>query len=199
MEEWEFPDPAYGREPLYITFSDPVSTEALTAALTLVPEIPLEIARSGQSGKKFLVRPVNCWIPETTFVLTLDASLEEMHGITLEDVETAEFSTLPFEVIQTSPVCGSIGADIGRDFSLRLSAYAQGATIPTAVSLEPDSSDYTLEWSNNNGICTVIFNLGYGNTWQPNTEYTVTVDTTLLDFTGRPLTEPFICTFTTGE
>ena len=146
------------------------------------------------SGIKII--PVNGWIADTTFSITISKSLKEFNGANLRNDTTITFTTPPLQIIETFPLDGQHFVDTSSSIRIKPNYLLDQGTIQNAVSISPEVN-YSLHTTTNNGQ--TIFYLLQEETFAPGTNYTVTINKSLTDIYGVPMKKDYSFSFTTKE
>ncbi|MCF6268876.1 MAG: Ig-like domain-containing protein [Melioribacteraceae bacterium] len=195
---------SYRYEALSLYFNGGLS-ENYEESITIEPAIPImtnlstnrryvKRNRVGYSG--FSILPINGWMADTTFNITVSKNLEEINGANLRKDTTITFTTPSLTVIKSTPVDGAYFRDIYTNIRIETNYLLDQGTIQNAVSISPNV-EYVIQTQVYNNR-TIIY-LNPNNTLAPETEYTFTLNTSLTDIYGVNLREDYILTFNTGK
>ncbi len=146
------------------------------------------------SGIKII--PVNGWIADTTFSITISKSLKEFNGANLRNDTTITFTTPPLQIIETFPLDGQHFVDTSSSIRIKPNYLLDQGTIQNAVLISPEVI-YSLHTTTNNGQ--TIFYLLPEETFAPGTNYTVTINKSLTDIYGVPMKKDYSFSFRTKE
>jgi len=161
--------------------------------LLFEPDIALEMQNNSNS---IGIRPINSWVADTTFNISISNLLEDRDGNKLLRDTTLSFSTPPLSVLRTIPanqqkfvqdlVTVSMEMNYLIDYEILFSSEC--------ISISP-TLDFITGYSIQNNRTTIQLVSGE---FLDNTEYTVTINTKLKDYWGKNLKEPYEFKFTTN-
>lgn len=189
----------YGGRDIRIEFNGDVEQADLIDHLVISPDITLYFPYTPETQSYFHICPAGYWHPCTHYQISL-TELMDVNHIQLSGADTFALTTEPFNVVQVYPLPGDPDVPLDRDIEIRLNYAVLHESVEPAVSLTPPHDACVPEINNSTSGGTIRWELGLGETWLPDTTYTVTIDTALVDFNGGPLPEPFSFSFhTTAE
>ncbi|MBN1413849.1 MAG: Ig-like domain-containing protein [Bacteroidales bacterium] len=127
----------------------------------------------------------------TEYTVTIDSTAEDMDGIKLGNSFSFSFKTAPVSISSTSPRNGELFVSNSSAIYLYFNTYMQKSTVQSAFSINPGIPG-TLDW-NYDSKTTMKFTPS--QSFQYNTEYTVTIDTHAKDIFETPLKETYTFSF----
>ncbi len=179
--------------PIYLTFNNDVNLIDLLNKMTLEPSVELRAQAYVRLSQ--VIVPVLSWIPDTTFNLTIHKELQDINGNYLQADTTFSFKTEPLKVAYTSPYDKQHFVHVYSYIIIDMNNLLDEGTIQNAVTINP-LLDYEID--TNSGLGYTAFRL-LPDSLVANTEYTVTIDTSLKDYYGGNLKEPYTFSFVTKE
>jgi len=81
------------------------------------------------------------FIPDTTYVITIDASAEDLDGVPLGEADTLRFRTAPIRVSQSDPMRGKIGFPAGNSLSITFNTFMDRISVGSHSRLMSDAGD----------------------------------------------------------
>lgn len=175
------------REPLVLTFTQPMDQSSVEAARTLTPEQTGEWRWSDEKTLTFT--PKDTWLPGTTYQVDISRAARNTVGEPLTDPISHTFTTIgPIRVTGSSPGRNSQGVAVSSALRITLNQALTAnqidkLEISPPVTGSPSAIGTTLTLAPTNG-------------WQPNTTYTVTLPKGLQGIYGI-LEETYSFHFTT--
>jgi hypothetical protein len=142
----------------------------------------------GYSNRVYIDAP-GCWHPGITSI-TLKAGLSENGGSILGTDTTFTFIIDSLAVRETYPFNGMINVDVNSNVQIYFSYRIDETTAVNAVTIDPEIS-FNI-WRGYDYI-----ELNPYSSFGSDTTYTVTIDTSLHDYWGNPLSNPYSFSFTT--
>jgi len=129
----------------------------------------------------------------TTYQLTIDGSAHDQKGNYLAGPFVAQFTTSEFRVVNVYPVSGSEDVYLQSSITLSFSGPIDGQSLKSALKIVPDiPGNLVVSATSNPG-----FTLTPANNLRTNTQYTITIDTSLIARDGTKLPVAYMSTFTT--
>jgi Bacterial Ig-like domain len=162
--------------------------------ISIEPNIPIDYVE--YSSNNILIRPNFGWQADTTFNITISKYFKEVNGATLENDTIISFTTPELQISKTRPTNGQNFINTESNIQIETNFILDENTIKDAINITP-SINFDLTTYSNNGRTHFLI---YPN--QPffsNTKYTVTINKSLTDYYGVPLSEEYNFSFTTKE
>lgn len=178
--------------PLSLSFSLPVDVASARRAFHIDPDVGSTFSFSAWSDALSFT-PLLDYEPMTRYTLTIDTTLRAMNGLLLDAPVTFSFTTGAFAVRSTWPADRSVGVSTGSSIFVLFSGRLDTSTVRAACAISPrvEGMNYSpYGWGN--------LYLVHSTPFQPNTTYTVTIDTSLRSQRGLRLAAPYVYSFTTG-
>jgi hypothetical protein len=161
--------------------------------ISIEPYIALINSNSNDRNISYI--PVNSWIPDTQFNLTISNLLEDKEGNKLGTDTTISFTTPPLQILATSPIDQQILFSELNSIRIMLNFMIDTQTFLTeeCITIEP-----AIEFTK--GLISSFSRPQLGLFFEEveaKTEYTVTINTKLKDYWGKNLKELYIFKFKT--
>jgi hypothetical protein len=176
---------------IYILFNSLVYGNDLLENLNVEPAIEMNAVR--YVNQRMYIVPVICWIPDTTFTITVKSSLQDVDGNYLQEEGTFSFTSEPLRVEDIAPYNNQYFVPTNQPIYIRMNYVIDESSIEQALSISP-AAGYEINTEVYSGESRIIV---YPDSLQPQTTYTVTLSTSLRDFYGGHLKEPFALRFVT--
>jgi len=172
-----------------VVFSGPIDTASARAAFGISPQLDGTLhLQGGVSYFEFF--STLGFLPNTTYSVTLSASMKSSTGIPLAQPYSFAFTTDSFRVLSTTPANGDTGITypvvfVAFNSTIRMAGADSGLTISPAVhgtmSFSYESYGY------------------YISDMQPHQRYDVTISAPTATLNGSVLLRPYHFSFTTGN
>lgn len=189
---YAYPNESYSR--IYFSFNSLLGAVSFEDYLTVDPETDVQITYYyGGRGYQVLVEPSLSWRPDTTYTFTISGDLPEIEGATLGADTSLSLWIPPLQVVNTIPYSNQHFVPIGSTVRVRMNNLLDEGSIQNSVTLSP-SVNFQVSTLVSFGSTT--FTLA-PDSLIANTQYTVTIDTTLKDFYGGNIKEPYSFSFVT--
>ncbi len=197
--------PVLGLYNLDLGFNAPLDPDTARAYITISPEILFDFIGPGgrtrrgksiSSSVAYRIQPLPAWRPGVNTAVTLSGDLPELGGVTLGHDTTFTFWTDSLEVIQTRPLNGETFVRSSTTIIVDFNTAIADSTLVGAVTLSP-MMGHTISPRKYSSIYVTGLYLRPDSSWTANTTYTVTIDTTLKDWYGGSMGEPYEFSFTT--
>jgi hypothetical protein len=151
------------------------------------------------------------FVPDTTYIIRIDASVKDLGGKPLGAAETLSFSTAPIKITQTQPARGQIGVALTNDIILTFNTYMDRSSFEKRCLLASTQGDtasgvfnYRFYTSYNSGkqrydttfqLNQISFSLS--NSLKSNLLYTFTIGAGVKDLNGYAMKESYPLQFIT--
>ncbi|MBN1759601.1 MAG: Ig-like domain-containing protein [Chitinispirillaceae bacterium] len=184
---------------LTITFAEEMASSLIDSVLTITPSLSYYTVWSepAAGGHRLELRPRSLLRSATVYVVEIPSGYRAASGKKTGRVRFS-FTTQPLRVIGHTPAHGQINV-VSNSIGLVFNMPVAVASLGNAVHMEPetnisayvaDTTDHAAgEWSYHVHMKEL----------DPDTRYTVTVDTTVTDLFGIAMPESLLFSFTTGE
>jgi Big-like domain-containing protein len=158
--------------------------------VTVEPDIPIDI----YLNRNYIeILPLLAWPCDTTVSITLQGALGDLSGSTLGADTTLNFNMSELEIIDTDPYNDQRFINTSQTISIIFNNVVDESTIENAISIVPPIN-YDLTTYLYSGQSRLYL---YPDSLQSNTEYTVTLDTTLHGYYMGHLNEEYTFKFYT--
>lgn len=196
--------PVTGLYSLDLGFNAPLDPDTAKSFITISPETPFYFGtasrrrtrKSISSSVSYHIQPLPAWRPGVTTTVTISDDLPAVGGATLDQDTTFTFRTDSLEVTQTRPLDGETFVRANAWITVTFNTVVIDTTLPDAVSFSPATGS-TLSLSKTYDGYAIGFSLWPDSSWAEKTTYTVTIDTTLRNWYGGRMAEPYEFSFTT--
>ena len=174
-----------------IRFNGEIDENALNH-VTVEPDIPVDI----NLYRGYIeILPLLAWPCDTTVGITLQGTLGDLSGSTLGADTTLNFKMSELEIADTDPYNDQRFINTDQSIYITFNNVIDESTIENAISIVPPVNyDLTTYMYTNSGQSRLYLN---PDSLQSNTEYTVTVDTTLHGYYMGHLNEEYSFKFYT--
>ena len=172
---------------IYVTFPKRMDRASVENAVTMTPEAnTIFLWPKDNQLKIYTGGPL---MADTTYVITIDATAHDLDGVPLEEVFRFSFTTESVRITGTYPQNGEVFIELTPKIYIHFNTYMIASTLQGAFSIRPEVGG-RFEWDDYNQC--VCF---YPQKLQPLTKYTIQVDTSVTDYLGTPLKEPYEFSF----
>jgi hypothetical protein len=151
------------------------------------------------------------FVPDTTYVITIDPAIKDLDGKALGTAETLSFGTEPIRISQTQPVRGQIGVALTNDIIFTFNTYMDRSSFAqrcVLVSTQGDTASgafnyrYYTSYNSSKLRYDTTFQLNQvsfflSNSLRSNTLYTFTVGAGVKDLNGYAMKENYNLQFIT--
>lgn len=175
--------------PIAVGFNTLMNTASAENAFTVSPQTSGGFVWSGLSGLRFT--PSKGLLTNTKYTVSLNTTAQDFEGFALKEPLEFSFTTDFLRVVNNSPNNQQTFVDTLASLYIRFNASVDREAVESAFSTTPAASG-EFRW-----LTGYNFNFTPSPAWQPNTEYTVRIDTTATDLGGNGLPAPFSFSFTT--
>ena len=128
---------------------------------------------------------------DTIYIITIDATAKDLDGVHLEEQFQFSFTTESVRITSSYPRNGEVFIELTPKICINFNTYMIASTFQDAFSISPTAGG-RFEWDDyNQNVCFHPTRL------QPLTKYTIEVDTSVTDYFGTPLKEPYEFSFVT--
>lgn len=166
----------------YITFNKEVDKISVEKALSVTPAVTPSFWWGYKSGYNTLYFTFTKGLQaQSAYTIKIDTTMQFLDGSSLSSPLEIPFQTVDFYLKGTSPANGEIIEDYYyQDIEFHFSVHIDSASFMNAYSLSPAESHTSVTYTGSS--IKVIYSWELDN----NTEYTITVDSTLTDIYGTP-------------
>ena len=180
-----------GNSSVYFQFNGDVYTTAFLEHLTINP--PISLTSYYSLDDKMRIYPALCWIPDTTITFHISNDLQEVGGAYLEKDTTFSMVTPPLLVVQTSPYNNQYFISTYTYIDIYFNYLVDESTILNAISITP-AVNFDISTSNSSGRSRIRLS---PDSLTSETEYTVSIDTSLHDYYGGMFKDGYSFSFMT--
>lgn len=184
--------PQSGFFPVYFYFNSEINVNDFLDYLTIEPH--MEIYYNSSYNDRIYIYPTYCWMPDTTIIFRISREFKELGGAPLEGDNSFAVITPPLLVYSTIPNMNQHYVSLNTEIYIKMNNLIDESSISSAVSITP-AVDYDVTTYVYTGSSTI--RLYPHDSLISNTMYTITIDTTLKDFYGRKLKQPYFLHFKT--
>ena len=197
--------PVAGLNSLVLGFNAPLDMDTVKSFITISPETLFDIIGSTRgrrpgasisSSAQFRIQPLPAWRTGLTTTVTLSGELPELGGATLGQDTSFTFWTDSLEVARIRPLDGETFVNRYNTITVFFNTVIVDSTLEGAITLSP-MMEYALSPRRYRSIYIIGLYLRPDSSWAEETTYTVTIDTTLRDWYGGRMAEPYVFSFTT--
>jgi hypothetical protein len=89
------------------------------------------------------------FVPDTTYIITIDSSIQDIEGAALGEPSVLSFRTAPIKISQTTPARAQIGVNAKTDITLAFNTYMDRTSIAPITDLVSRNGDTVSCWYNN--------------------------------------------------
>ncbi len=185
---------------------DEISTQAgITVNLKAKPEF------LWQDYNHLTVYTGGFFVPDTTYIITIDPTVKDLGGKALGTAETLSFRTEPIRITQTLPARGQIGVALTNDILFTFNTYMDRSSFAQRCILASSAGDtasgafnyrYYASYNSSKQRYDTTFQLNQiafalSNNMKSNTLYTFTIGAGVKDLNGYPMKENYTLQFIT--
>ena len=176
-------------ESIFVTFPKRMDQTSVENAVSMTPESStIFLWPDANQLKMYTGGPL---MADTTYVITIDATAQDLDGVPLEEPFQFSFTTESVQITRSYPQNGEVFVELTPEINIYFNTYMIASTFSGAFSISPEVGG-RFEWRNYNQH--IRF---YPIYLQPLTKYTIKVDTSVTDYFGTPLKEPYEFSFVT--
>lgn len=161
--------------------------------LTIEPATPMRI--SSEYPNRLGIMPILTWAPDTVYSVRLSKEFHEEGGAKLQKDTTFTFKTFPLRILNTKPYDKQYFVNPASEIQIEMNNLLNEATIEKAVSISPAVS-FAISTMNYRSY--TYFKILPDTTLESNMHYTVNIDTSLQDYYGKKMKQPYSFSFTTN-
>ncbi len=176
--------------PIRLRFNGEIDASALDHIL-IEPDIPVELTLS--SNRYIDIIPALAWPCDTTIAITAKGTLSDITGSSLGNDTTFTINMPQLRIVSTDPYHDQRFINTYDDINIIFNNIIDQSTLENAISIVPNVN-YDIYTPFYTGQSRVYLQ---PDSLQSNTEFTVTVDTTLKGYYWGHLKEPYIFKFYT--
>ena len=178
-------------EPVAITFNNPVDP-SMYSRTHLIPAIPGRWKIEGRDSTT--LEFIYTVLPSfgTLYTITVDGDAQDSRGHIIHTPAQSVFTTIAFTVDWTEPLYEQEGVPLLSTIRVDFTDYIDTSSVRQALSILP--------------VVPGVFHLAFGGFFYrpldnliPNTQYSVTISTSLRSIDGIPLSAPYTFSFHTGR
>jgi hypothetical protein len=175
---------------LIFYFPSTVDPNVLVNNLSVTPKVDL-LSRN-RYGELY-VWPTISWIPDTEFEITISSDLTDIHGNILENDTTFYIESAPMQVTWTRPYNNEHLIETKTYIAIEMNNVINEDSFQNALSIAPPTN-YMPMFRYDNGETLIVLR---ADSLASNTEYTVSIDTTLKDYYGGSFKDGYSFKFMT--
>ncbi|MCD6165792.1 Ig-like domain-containing protein [bacterium] len=179
---------------IFITFPKRMDPTSVENAISITPQTEFGEVFLWPEANELKIYTGGPLMADTTYIIRIDSTAKDLDGNPLDEPFQFSFRTEPVRIRKTSPQNGEIYVDRWPKIYIYFNTYMIRSTLPGAFSILP-SVEGNFYWDDDDP--TKVYFRPQGTSLLPNTKYTVTIDTTVLDLHGTPLKEPYQFSFVT--
>ncbi|MBL1214906.1 MAG: hypothetical protein HND52_16220 [Ignavibacteriae bacterium] len=159
--------------------------------LTIVPETPLFEVRISYDAID--LSPSICWKSDTDYSISLKKDYMDIEGNMMENDTTFYFKTPPLFVARTYPHDGQQNVQQNMTIDIEMNNVVDESTVSNSISIIPNVPFEIITLASNIESRFEIV----PDTLYADTEYKISIDTTLTDYFGVNLNAPYTLNFKT--
>lgn len=145
-------------------------------------------------ARRICFQPGTFLASRTQYTITIGSEAKDVYNNLLAAEKIFQFETEPLRIISSFPTNGATSISRSSSITITFNTYVNQATTQNAFSLSPGTEGWNFQWSD-----LVRFQYSGATFLQPNTFYTVTIDTTCSDAWGNVLPADYSLVFKTGD
>lgn len=192
-----YPMNASSDVPIYhtpqITFNGPINQNTL-ANIHITPQPSGKwvwnaydsLSAGYQIGQQYF--PFN-----TSYTLTVSSTAQDANSHLIDRMYTSAYTTIPFKVVQNSPLQGSTGNFLGTSINFSMSGPIDTSTVRSALTISPSTPGRIDMYPNS-----TFLSFSPSNGLRQTTQYSVSLGASLKSADGSAIA-PFTLTFTTDQ
>lgn len=172
---------------LNIQFNSEIDT-SINSFISVSP--PLVLRWDLGYDNRALLTPLNKLVSNTRYTVTINANAHDMYGNSLTAPLSFAFTSQAFQVVSISPYSGRENVPTNMTIEIGFSEQLRSQTARPAFTIHPEVKGTVVPVENR-----LYFTAS--PTFADDTEYTVSIDTTLRSMSGEMLASPFVSKFRT--
>jgi len=177
---------------IYVYFNSSMDRQSVEQSFSISP---LKIGSfKWFDAKRVCFQPGTFLASSTTYLVTISSEARDIYNTYLLFDKSFTFETEPLRITSHYPANGATAISRSAQISISFNTYVSQEAVQNAFSLTPPAEGWGFQWSD----LTRFQYLG-ASKLQPNTFYTVTIDTTCSDAWGNLLPNTFSFIFKTGQ
>ena len=145
-------------------------------------------------SRRVCFQPGTFLASNTEYIIKIGADAKDTYNNYLATEETFNFETEPLRITSSYPANGATSVSRSSPISVTFNTYVNQGTAQNAFSFAPAVEGWTFQWSDLSR-----FQYSGSTKLQPNTFYSVTIDTTCSDAWGNLLPTNYSFIFKTGD
>ncbi len=181
----------YSNWPVRIGFNGYLSDD-FADHISVDPSISYYIDTRGYD-KRIYIYPNLSWIPDTTITIHINENLQEVGGTKLQQDTSFTFTVAPLKVVNTVPYSNQHFVSTETSINIRMNNILDESSIQSAVSISPEVY-YSISTYTHRGYTQFTLN---PDTLQSDTEYTVSLNSSLKDYYGGSFKQGYSFSFNT--
>ncbi len=189
-----YPYTYYGDNYIRLYFNTQINPISVLDYLVINPEIPYKLDNYYLIDNYIRITPQISWIPDTTITFTIKQGLPDIFSDTLAYDTTFSITTPPLAIRATDPYPGMNFVPVESYVIIKMNNVLDEITIESAIAISPET-EFTLSTDRYEG--TTEFIIAPDSLLIGETTYTVILNTSLRDYYGGRLKEPYTLSFTT--
>ena len=176
---------------LYIQLNSSFNTTDFLNNFEVSPQADVRII--SQSENRLYVEPIFSWRPATTYQFTLKGTMPDIYGNLLAKDTTISMDVAPLQVHETYPYNNEHFVEPNGLIVVYMNNLLDVSTLQNAIQFTP-AVNFTLETNIYHHATRFAI---YPDSLMSNTEYTITLDTSLKDYYGGNMPENYAFSFVT--
>jgi methionine-rich copper-binding protein CopC len=178
---------------IIVNFNGPIDTSGINTVLTIVPPVPGNIS-TYEGANYFAYVPLSSYRTNTLYTVTVSQGVQALGGGTLAQPYTFTFTTVPFQVVNATPIDGAVDVSRNPTISLEFNTPIDTGSIRNAFSITPPVDEQFFLYSPGSG-----FSVTPSTSLSSLTTYTIHLTTSMRTQVGDTLLVPYSMSFTTGN
>lgn len=181
---------------IYIYFNSKMNRESVENNLLLSSLIDSVISGDFKwlDSKRICFEPGDMLASNTEYTVTVKNGAMDIFYSYLENEKTFSFRTEPLMIKSSYPANGATFVSRSTPIVISFNTYVNQAAVENSFSISPAAEGWYFQWSD-----LTRFQFMGTSKLQANTQYTVTIDVTCIDFWQNHLPVAYSFAFTTGS
>ncbi len=179
--------------PISISFNGPIDVAGIDTVLTVDPPVPGNIS-AFEGATYFSYYLLASYRTNTTYRVRLSESVNYIGGGTLGQPFTFSFTTIPFQVVSSTPIDGATDVSRNQTVSFEFNTQIDSGSVRNAFNINPRVDGlFSLNMPSES------FSFTPSSQLLPLTIYTISMTTGMSSQLGDTLLVPYSMSFTTGN
>ncbi len=180
---------------IQILFPRNMNQASTEAAITMTPDV--ERIYIWPQKNQLTIYTGGPFLADTTYSIRIDSTAEDLDGIGLGRPFSFSFSTAPVRLKSTRPQNGELFVEFRPNITMWFNTYMVKSSVQAAFSISPQVQG-SFSWGTGHSTYDkTAITFTPATALQPNTKYTVTLDTAAMDLFGSKMKEPYTFSFVT--